>query len=406
LEGEISPFKSCAPWIVSVLLLIPSLRVLAQGELVELEMAVEYDYGDKLRFSATIPAPQAVARAAVFFRTQGSTRTQYLIAKVSPGDPASAIAEHDLRISPFSPFSSVEYWWQVDWEDGTSSTSEHSSFIYDDNRFEWELLPDPPLLVHWIHGDIGFGQSALDVANNALQQIQRDWSFPPPRKLDIYIYDSTEAFQSALSLSGRTWAGGHADPTIGVVLLAVSPGPEGFVDIERLLPHELTHVMLYQRMGENYANLPEWFDEGMATLQEMAPSAELRIELENVTQRGRLFTMETLCAAFPFATSDAILAYAESASFVQYIKDVYGAGAINALIIAYQEGVTCTGGVQRVLQRTLRQVEVEWREAVLGQTQAETTLGPLLPWILLSAPVALVVIAGLLPLGRRRSKRR
>ena len=60
----------------------------------------------------------------------------------------------------------------------------------------------------------------------------------------------------------KSWQGGHANPKLGVVMLAVTPGPGQSIEMETLIPHELAHVMLYRSVGEGYAVLPVWLSEG------------------------------------------------------------------------------------------------------------------------------------------------
>jgi hypothetical protein len=215
----------------------------------------------------------------------------------------------------------------------------------------------------------------------------------------VYVYPTTADLQAGLLLGGQAWTGGHAEPSLGVVLVSAVPSTEGIVGLERSLPHELVHLLLYQRMSVAYANLPPWLNEGLATLAEGDPDPGYRLALEDAARVGDFLPLTSLCAPFPASSTAARLAYAESASIVQYLQDVYGIGAISALLDAYQEGsTTCSGGILRVLGRSPDQLEAEWIRASFHSTEPLEILRPFIPWLILIIPMLiLAVILGIAP---------
>jgi hypothetical protein len=167
------------------------------------------------------------------------------------------------------------------------------------------------------------------------------------------------------------------------------------IALERDLPHELTHLLLYDRMNEGYNNLPAWLGEGLATLQEQQPNPAYRFELDTAHSSNALLSIESLCATFPMTESDALLAYAQSTSFTQYLLDIYGTGGIHRLLDAYQEGASCKGGVQRVYQRSLEQLENEWKLYHLPGASGLDRLQAVLPWGLILLLIVILLLVGL-----------
>jgi hypothetical protein len=364
--------------------------------------SVEYEYGSLLSFKAEISAPSPVARATLFYRVVGADDTKTIEASLAETTPQTALAEQDLRLTAIPPFSQIAYWWQVDLEDGTSTTTVPTSFDYTDNRFDWQSLHSGEVTVHWVAGDTIFGQSVLDIALGAQDTLERKLLPAGLAALDVYVYPTVEDLRSGLLLGGQAWTGGHAEPSLGVVLVSAAPSSEGILSLERSLPHELTHILLYQRMDGAYSKLPTWLNEGLATLAEGDPDPSYRLALEEAVRLGDYLPLTSLCAPFPSSSAAARLAYAESASIVQYLQDVYGIGAINALLDAYQEGsTTCTGGIQRVLGRSADQLEAEWIRASFHGSEPFEVLRPLLPWLILVLPIMiLVVVLGFIPAAR------
>jgi hypothetical protein len=244
----------------------------------------------------------------VFIREGSSESTHVAIAVLSDGSTISAEVIENVQTLGVEPFSTITYWWQIDFANGDNYITDPASFVYEDNRFDWRSMGNSNITVHWIEGDITRGQDILNLANDSILKIQHDLALPPT-------------------------------------------GVEGQISLERDLPHELVHILLYERMGDQYHNLPTWLNEGLATLQEGVPNPAYIFELDRAARENALISMHSLCASFPISEEDALLAYAQSASFTQYMLDIYGVGGIALLLDAYQEGTSCEGGVQRVYQR-------------------------------------------------------
>ncbi len=87
---------------------------------------------------------------------------------------------------------------------------------------------------------------------------------------------------------------------------------------ERTLSHELTHLLL-GRMTQGEIRVPYWLHEGMAQLLTGDRSHGGSLDLAWATATGRLIPMENLTHSFPYETPRSALAYAQSASFTEYV---------------------------------------------------------------------------------------
>jgi hypothetical protein len=108
-------------------------------------------------------------------------------------------------------------------------------------------------------------------------------------------------------------------------------------------------------------------------------------------KNGTLIKLDALCGAFPADAGQAELAYAESESLVRYIRDQHGATDLAALLAAYADGVSCDGGVQRVLHLSLSQLEEAWLRDKINLDPATLRLSQLTPWL---AVASLIVFSG------------
>jgi hypothetical protein len=369
--------------LAAFLLLSPLVPVLAQADEIHVDTHTEYMFGSTINFTAQIQSTSEVIRAVVFFRDSSSESTHVVTAVLSDGSTILAEVTEEVLALGVQPFTTITYWWQIDFANGDNYLTDPASFIYEDNRFDWQTLANANITVHWIEGDIARGQDILNLAVDSIVKIQRDLALPAMDHVDIYIYPTVGQLQSSIRMGGATWIGGHAQPELRTVLLAAPTGVEGQISLERDLPHEVVHILLYERMGDQYHNLPTWLNEGLATLQEGVPNPAYIFELDRAARENALLSMQSLCSSFPISEEDALLAYAQSASFTQYLLDIYGVGGVAQLLDAYQEGTSCEGGVQRVYQRPISQLENEWRWTSLSNPNLLEFAQPLLPWLLL-----------------------
>jgi hypothetical protein len=100
----------------------------------------------------------------------------------------------------------------------------------------------------------------------------------------------------------------------------------------------------------------------------------------------------------------AFLAYAQSQSFVAYIRDSFGTSGLSRLMNAYSEGFNCELGATQALGVPLSQLDLRWRETVLGQNVAGVATRNLLPFLLLMALVLVVPLWSAIDLLRQRRK--
>ena len=208
-----------------------------------------------------------------------------------------------------------------------------------------------------------------------------------------------------MQFGGADGGGGHTNPKLGVVLVAIAPGENQSIEMETKIPHELTHVMLYRSLGEKYTLQPTWLIEGIASAMELYPNPDYANALDIASGSDSLISFDELCASFPADAGNAYLAYAQSQSFITYIRNTYGTSGLTRLTEAYSDGVTCELGATNALGTPLSQLDARWRESVLGQNLTGVAARNLSPFILLMILVLLVPIWGAIDLLRLRRKR-
>jgi hypothetical protein len=377
-------------WILFLLLSLgmagSGLRTLAAPILQIDPYPVDYTFGEKLTLHARLDTQDAVVSVQAFLRSEGSSDIYTGIATHKNGE---IIYHHDLTAEPLRAFSSVEYWFSISPRSGTPYLSETFTFYYGDNRFGWQTLSTGALSIHWYEGDIVFGQSILNAAQAGLDRAARLLLLPPVQPVDIYVYASGIEMQSTLRLGGLRWIAGHADPDLGVAVVSLPAGPDQRSEIERQIPHEVMHLLLYQATGQAYYSLPAWLKEGLASANEARPNPDYYVILSNAVEQDALIPLTSLCQNFP-QDNTVYLAYAQSDSFVRYLHQQYGQSGMQSLLDSYAAGQGCEMASQSIVGLPLTGLEGEWRRNALNDNVLGSALQVLLPWSALLLVVFLV----------------
>ena len=358
---------------------------------VELEgIQAEHQFGEFIRFQAEVNTQEPIRSIYLFIQPEGQVDTISSPALV----PEAGIVRY--QIDPIQEkirtFSTLEYWFETTLENGAVLASPKQTHYYDDNRFTWQARSKSPFQAYWHEGETEFGQSILDTAQQGLEHIRNLLSVPDPESVKIHAYANAVDMGATLQLAERNWVGAHTDPDLGVMVVSLPPGPEQRLEMERQIPHELMHILLYHKIGPSYANLPAWLNEGLASLAEIYPNSDYLVLLKTNYEKERLFPISNLCVTFPRDAAGAYLAYAQAESFTRFLHQEFGSSGLEALIEAYADGLDCERGIQVAYGSDLNQLELQWRRDTFGEDPWYSALTNLAPWLLLLAAVLAVPI--------------
>jgi len=363
---------------------------------------VSIDFGNEITFQARVQPPVPLSEINILIHDNFDNITRVQSVEID-ADGLATFRFENVR-NALRPFAMLTFWYEAEIPGGETLRSETFFVRYLDNRYPWQTAEGDLVRVHWYEGDEGFGQALLNTTRQSLTRINELVPRQSAEPLDIYVYATQEDLGGALFLSGEEWVGGHANPRLGVALVAITPGPGQSIEMETLIPHELAHIILYERAGEGYEHLPTWLSEGLASLAELYPDPDYVGALQKASEDDTLIPVEELCDGFPLDAANAYLAYAESHSFVRFLRDSSGTSGLLSLISAYSDGLNCEQGAVRALGTSLEALDTHWRESVLGQNVAGIFVRSMLPYLLLMGLFILMPFLGMLQRRLRKDE--
>lgn len=326
------------------------------------QSSATYTFGQAVHFSLQAKSEAIIEQVTLFVNAPELPGAYFVGLEFVPGRDIALSYDLSLSQLQFAPFTTIAYWWEVTTSAG-NMTLPRQTLAYLDDRFQWRQVAYENFVVHWTGPDDTIGQAALTILD--LYQPRLELIIPAgttPNPIQVFIYPSTADLRSALRLTGRDWVGAHARPELGVLLVtAVNPRTAMF-DLGQSLPHELSHLLLYQSMGDSYANRPRWLDEGLATFFEATTDPNYALLLQQAVNNQQTLPFAQLCAAFPTEAEPAILAYAQSVSLIRYIQAEFGNRKLSDLIQAYSNGASCDSGLRQVLGISLETLSGRWLE--------------------------------------------
>jgi len=173
-------------------------------------------------------------------------------------------------------------------------------------------------------------------------------------------------------------------------------------DLEDTFKHELTHILLHQRIGDSY--LPKWLDEGVAQWASGGIADIMRTGDKDLLQQAvlshRVLSLKNISSNFPDSPNGLILAYEESKSFTEFIVKHYGESQLRLLLQGLEKQGTIEQAVYDSYGVSLDVLEQRWEKGLIKENSWIAYMADHMYWLLFFL-AALITIAGYCAVKRR-----
>jgi hypothetical protein len=328
-----------------------------------LNSAAQVEFPNSITFSLVAENDGApITEAALLYgATRSDTRTIVPLS-FTPGRSVELQHRLDTRIYHLPVGVEVSYSWLLRDADGNEFETPVNELIYHDDRFTWQQRSERGITVYWYAGGDAFGEVLIETATSALDQLQVETGVDQVDPIKIYIYENTGDMRAALRSNSVEWVGGQAVPSLGLIIGAIAP--DRLDEVGRIVPHELSHQVLYQATENPYGGVPLWFEEGLAVYNQEAVDDYFPDIIDTAARSDTLVPLEALAASFPTDPDRALLSYAQSHSVVAYIIDTYGTEKLSELVAAFREATPLDEALPEVLGVTVDELDAAWRETL------------------------------------------
>ncbi len=238
-------------------------------------------------------------------------------------------------------------------------------------------------------------ESTLVRAQRQLESLLQDSLNYAPA---VYLVSNQERFDSLIGGRFPDWGAAAAIPERRMMIIKSPASFRVNRPLRELLPHELSHLALADRLG--FVSPPRWFDEGLAMLVSFEWSYGNDLAMSTAAVFGRIIPLPEIELVNRFSESRAQIAYAQSYLAVQYLYTQYGKGAVNEFLDRLAARQPIDSASMAAFGSNYRDLDTEIRLYLGGRYNLITLLTDTMYfWLGLAI---LVIIAAFIRYRRRR----
>jgi tetratricopeptide (TPR) repeat protein len=196
-----------------------------------------------------------------------------------------------------------------------------------------------------------FRREILQTLEHHFDDLSRDFNFVPRETIHVVLYNDKQYFDVTQAPS---WAGALYD---GKLRMPISGLTAMTSDLSRVLKHELTHSFI---TAIAKGRCPTWLNEGIAQLEEPRSSRSQGSRLAALYTTQHNIPLNQLEASFTqFSTAEANVAYVQSLTAVEYIRDTYGLTQLIEVVKRLGDGQSTESALRSSIHSGYGQLEQE-----------------------------------------------
>jgi hypothetical protein len=335
--------KKISPLILAVclfaVLLAPAGLVQAESGLRLLDTSAEVNFPASLKLSVSAQSDVNIVDMRLHYQVDRMSFAQVTSEAFIEFAPSTEIYEEwelDMRrTGGLPPGSAVDYWWTLRDVSGDEIVTEPVRVWIEDDRYDWRSLTHGKVTIYWYAGEEAFAGELMTGAQQTLKRLAEDTGAAPERPVEIYVYASAQDLRGSM-IFPQEWTGGVAFTRHGIIAIGIPPDSLDWG--ERVIAHELTHLVIHQITFNPYGDLPTWLDEGLAMYAEGPLQAGYANLLGYNVAEGNLISVRSLSSPFSANAEESALSYAQSYSLVEFLISNYGQEKMFELLATFKRG--------------------------------------------------------------------
>ncbi len=217
-------------------------------------------------------------------------------------------------------------------------------------KADWQRVEGERFIVYFDTARPAFASSVLAQAQRVFTRLSDIFGddvsgfWQQENRPSIYLYNSRENY---LAATGQpAWSDGVSIQRLRVVYSFVSAKGLG----EKVIAHELAHIMLKELVGFDASSMPVWFEEGVASLAEGVSSVKLKARLRRAAFGGKLISFSEFNVMQVRSRHDkgnVDMFYLQASGLVDYLCNGLGKGHFQAFMRSLKAGVDFERALQQ-----------------------------------------------------------
>lgn len=230
-----------------------------------------------------------------------------------------------------------------------------------DNRPHNRLIT-PHFTIYYADNHEEQAQRAAQVAEAWYTKLSEQLKIRKQSKTPLFLYPDRRIFYAETGIKPRETIVGLAHTRT----LSIKVDASGaFEDISRVIPHEIVHVLTFQKLRIRSINLPLWMHEGIAKYFSDDWSLANEEMLIDLASKGKLIPFSSLSNVFPSDEHGRDAAYVQSYSAVKFMADTYSRQSINDLLDEIAKGEDFHTALLYSIGITPDRFENDWRSFII-----------------------------------------
>lgn len=274
------------------------------------------------------------------------------------------------RTGGLPPGAGLQYWWTVKDASGNVIETAPQRIQFDDNRHNWQSLTEDKITIYWYEGGRSFAEDLMSATGVAMKRLTAETGAFLKKAVKLYIYANSNDLRGAM-IFPQDWTGGVAYAAYGIIAIGIEPG--NLTWGERVIAHELTHLVIHQMTYNPYTGLPTWLDEGLAMYNEGEISRGFTSSLDSAIAEDSLISVRSLSSPFSAFAEEAVLSYAQSHNVVEYLIKEYSQDKMLALLNTFSRGSGYDEALESVYGFDMDGLNTLWQDyAITNYREAGT----------------------------------
>ena len=272
------------------------------------------------------------------------------------------------------PGTIVTYSFEIEDTEGGRLDTEQEQFVYEDIRFEWEEVSQPPVSVAY-HGPVKTrAETILQAILDTMETLGPVLGAGLEEPIRVTMYSNVKEMLEALPPGSTTIrreliTEGQAFTAEGTLLVL------GGGRLSRgTASHEVTHILTHRAGDSIYGNIPSWLDEGLAEYGNVEPGFSYDIALDFAIETDTLLPITSM-PVLPGTPEEVIIFYGQASSLVRYMVFRWGSDAMKELLALHKSGVNIDVALTSVYGGDRLALENDWRAAIGAPEYVPPTRG-------------------------------